>query len=696
MSKNFGDDLFDLDEILEEENQKKVFKQKKQDSREDNNFLESKNIELNNNKIKKTKENEELEYDFLKKFGEKQKGFDIKIDFDKFDEEDLLIENDLLEEADIRPEDIKNDIENKEILKNLFNKENRIKYSYEEEFTDQEDKYQEEDIYLEESEVLEIIKNNKKYLIKKFLVLIFCFLISIGSIVISSRYDLMFDQINIGAVVNLVGLFLAILCCSDFIINNLKSLFTKKVSSDIFVSLACIFTTIQSTLAIFNNKVNNINSLYSPSVILILFFNILSKYKFYKIMKTSSKYISSCENINFVNYVETKNILEPDRYNISCFSQESNNSTKPKLCLSNLDFITRDKKLYIYLILLFCFSVSGICFLNNNNIYSMISSLCCMFIIAYPLSSDFCFKRAIYKLFKKLYKNKILLYKYLAIDKVKSCENLIIDNNICFDQDSFKLIKIKIFDYNKINDSIINISSLLDRSESLLSKIFLGIINNKTTLIRKVKNFKKNNNGGLSGEINGESVFFGTSDYLLDNNIVVPSKYVKLSNTISEDKTLKALYVAINGVLTAMFLIKLNGLKEINDSLEKVKKEGLKITLCLKDVFISSDDVSFIYNIDRDDINEILSEDKQDINYKNLGILNSKNLDSLILAVTKCININKKFNILYLLKSISLILTSCLVITFIALGAINYITFGGLILIQLFWLGITLLIADIY
>ena len=703
MGKNFEkfDSNFDLDEILREEKQKKKL-------RKEQSFLEDFDLSKDITKNKKNLDYDidlkqdfknffddddnnkkiiEKQNDFINKSSEKHEKFDVKIDFDK---ENLLIDEALID----KQSENSDDLDNQDILKNLFGVKNKIGYVDKYNFKTPEPSYQQEETYLRQSEVFEILKKNRKFLFKKFLLVLFCFIISLFSIVSSLSYDLTFENINIWAIVNLFALTTSIVVCNDFIINSFKTIFIKKTSKNLFVSLIAIFVTIQSTLAIFDSKAIKLSNIYSPSIILILLFSILSKYQLHKIMKNNSRYLSVCEDTDEVRFTNIENLLDPQEYNIACFSQKSDSKSKPKLCFSNFDILKQGKKLYIYMILLFCLGFSLVSFFINNNLYFVLNSLCCMLIISYPLSDDFCFGRSVYRESKKLFKNKILLYKYSAIKKIKNCKSLIIDNDMFFDQTSFKLVKIKIFDYNKINDSIIDISSLLYQSKSLLSGLFLNIINNKLTLLKKSKILKKENNG-IIGNIDENKIIFGTSDYLLDNNIVIPSKYVRLSDSLAADKTLKALYVAHNGVLTAMFLIKVIKLEKIKEFLEQLKKSDVKITLCLKDMFISSEDLACIYDIDKDSMLEISDKDKNNISSKKLGILHSEGLSSFIVAITRCIKINKKFDILSVLEIVNFILTSCLIVTFIVLGAINYITFSGLVLIQLFWLIISIIISSI-
>ena len=452
----------------------------------------------------------------------------------------------------------------------------------------------------------------------------------------------------------------------------------------------------QSTLLIFNIESKLINSVCSSSIILILLFNIFSKYQLHKMMKRSSRYISVAGEESYISYASSKSLLDPDEYQISCFSKEVPVGKKDKLCYSNLNFGNQTKKINIYFILLFCILVFGVSFIRSGNLYLSITSLCCILILCYPLSKDFCFKYVVNKMSKKLYKKDILLYKYSALDKIEDCNNLIISNKEFFNTDSFRLQKIKVFDYNKINDSIINVASLLQASHSLMSKMFLKIIGNKISLIKEVNNIEKDPNNGLKGIINNQEIIFGTSDYLLDNHIVIPSKYVNLSQTISEDKSLKTLYVAIDGLLTAMFLIKMKSNIGFNKTLKLLVKNDLRITICLDEPFICSEDIEYIYNINKDYISSITPDDKENIDDSDLGIFHNGKFDSLMTSIIKCIKIKQSFKLISLLELVGILAAGIMIMSFVLINMMSSVTYLVLISIQIFWFGIMFLMSHIH
>lgn len=609
------------------------------------------------------------------------KNFKVDIDFNNGD---ILIDDSLLYSDDA--------LEDDNVIKNFFKKENRISLDLNRTTSNKKHIHEEENNLLDNNQIFEILKLNKEFLLKKTIVLLILFAISVCSL--TFNLDLCFGIINIATIINLATITLATLSCSDIIINGLKSLIKKNSSFDSITALACFAAIIQSCFGLFDIYATKLTGLYAPTVVLILLFNILSKWFIHSNMKRNSRFMISQRNITEVGYCYFNNILNPEADKLSCTSVK--NTRSPQLCYSNMSSEKFTNKLCIYLLLLLSFLISAINFSITKDVYISISTLCCMLVVASPLSTDFCSNFVINQISKKLYKNKSILYKYSAIYKLKECENLIIDNNEFFLEDNFKLLKMKIFDYNKINESIIDIASLLVKTESRLTKVFLDIIGNKTQLIKEVTNIEQTANLGYSGIIDNKKITFGTSDYLLDNNIVIPSKYIKLSGDMDNDKSLKTLYIAIDGLLTAMFLIKITPNQEMVKTIKNINKNDLKITCSLVDTFITIDNISYIYNINKNNLNTISPNEKSDIQFNNLGILYSGTTTNFVTSIANCIKIKHLLNVAYILQLVSIISGFCLIITFVALNAINLITFSGLIGIQLFWLFISFIISNIH
>lgn len=600
-------------------------------------------------------------------------------------QDDILIDESLIYNEENNKED--------DVISNFFKKSKRIKYDY---LNTEDLNEQEEEEKLNQQQIFEILKQNKKFLIIKTSTVVLALITSLAVLFSSAFYDFNYGTINLGAILNLISLIIAGISCSDLIINGFKYLVKSKCSFDVLLSMMCITGVVQCTLSVFNSQVNTLTGLYTPSIILALLFRRLAQCKLHKIMKLKSRFISchSDDILKSVKYAKYKNMLAPDEDNIMCFSEDQEFNNKGKLCYDECDYGLYIKNLYIYLILIFCVLVGAVAFFVSHNVYTVISSLCCFLVIAYPLTKDFGFKYIINRFERKLFKKNILLYKYSAIDKVKDCRDIIIDNNEFFSSENFKLIKMKIFDYNKINDSIIDISSLLLESRSLIAKVFLDIIGNKRSLIKEVSNIEKDVNG-ITGFVDNKNVIFGTSDYILDNNIVIPSKYINLSSAIVEDKSLKTLYVAIDGYLTAMFLIKVTPFNEIKNSLKLIEKNDFKLAICLKEPFISAEDVSYIYNLNKNVIREITIDEKNEINSCEMGVLHSERADSVITSIVECLKIKQCFDVASMVEFLSFLLTSCLVVTFIFLNVIYSITFTRLLLIQLFWFLVVFLVSNI-
>ena len=610
--------------------------------------------------------------------------FEVNIDFDN---EIIDMDNQLFDN---------NSNQDNNHIKNFLKYDKRIKIAtstFEEVEELDEDYYTSKDNknILNNTEIFKILKKNKKFLISKTLILIFCFVLSILSHILNINNYI--EGVNTSAVISLLALSTSILSCSTIIIEGLSSLFNSKCSFKSLGAICCIFSIIQTSFSCFVKEPEFYNMIYVPSTIMILLFSIFSKYLQNSHMKINSRFLMSEDKKFEIIYSKEDNIINPNLKDISC-------SYKCKLafelCYNKLKNESYSTRILVYFLILLSFTISAVCFIQTNNIYFSLTALTCIIIACCPLSTDFCFNFIIHRLVKKMSKNKSILYKYSVLNKIKDCNNLLFNSSDLFNQNSFKLIKIKILDYNQINTSIINIASILVNSNSLLSKVFMDILNQRSDLLKDISSIRKDNDLGFSAIIDDKEVIFGTRDYLLDNNIVIPSKYINLPDEIESDKSLKNLFVSIGGILTAMFLIKITPVDEVSNMLKLLYKNEIKITLRSVDPILTSENISYIYNFNIDNISILQSNKEPLMTSNNLGVLYANPIVNFIKSIISLKKFKSASNICFFIQLIGILISCCLIIALIWLNSINLITYQNLLLTQFFWLLITWLISSIH
>ena len=228
-------------------------------------------------------------------------------------QDDILIDESLIYNEENNKED--------DVISNFFKKSKRIKYDY---LNTEDLNEQEDDEKLNQQQIFEILKQNKKFLIIKTSIVVLALITSLAVLFSSAFYDFNYGTINLGAILNLTSLIIAGISCSDLIISGFKYLVKPKCSFDILLSMMCIAGVVQCTLSIFNNQVNTLTGLYTPSIILALLFRRLAQCKSHKIMKLKSRFISchSDDILKSVKYAKYKNMLAPGEDNVMCFSED--------------------------------------------------------------------------------------------------------------------------------------------------------------------------------------------------------------------------------------------------------------------------------------------------------------------------------------------------------------------------------------
>ena len=114
-----------------------------------------------------------------------------------------------------------------------------------------------------------------------------------------------------------------------------------------------------------------------------------------------------------------------------------------------------------------------------------------------------------------------------------------------FPQGSTKFNGVKFYGDRSPDEVVSYTASVMLASGSGLAPAFRQLLKSRSADLRKVEKFRHYGEGGIGGEVRGESVLMGTLDFLQDMGVEIPE-----GTTVSQ-----AVYAAIDGQLCAVFAI---------------------------------------------------------------------------------------------------------------------------------------------
>lgn len=402
---------------------------------------------------------------------------------------------------------------------------------------------------------------------------------------------------------NLVLLVSALAFSPSIFKNTVMSLVTREPSRDILYLTTSLITVLSIIMLMLSPKSMLMNGvfIFSPVVILSLFFNSLSRlivaskaiYNLDRILDDEDIYGISIVDEADIAEDMTKGILEEGVdlavntkvKQFTCFVENSfkcdrSDEIGAKTCIFTLPAAL--------MIGIFAFLLTKNMFIAMT-VFSCIMALSTTFIGALLVS------------FPLLDTSKITQHFsgmspcVSAIQEFENTNAIAIDAFDLFPTGTVKLMGIKTFSGKRIDNAIVNASSVLCECKSALSHVFMDVIANDKTLLKPVDSIIYEDLMGISAWVDNKRVLIGNRDLMINHSISVPKqeyedKYTQMHQDV--------VYIATDGDLCAAFILGVTTKKGIYDSLNMLRRNGIKIIIKSVDSIFTASRIASVFRID--------------------------------------------------------------------------------------------------
>ena len=153
---------------------------------------------------------------------------------------------------------------------------------------------------------------------------------------------------------------------------------------------------------------------------------------------------------------------------------------------------------------------------------------------------------------------------------------------------------IKTFDGAKVDDAIIYAAAVMIQTKSPLAHVFDDIIIGKQSILPKVEGITYEEKMGTSAWIYKRKVLVGTREMMNKHDVSLPQESFEKKFTI---KGRKALYLAIDSKLVAMFIVSYNADPDLKRELRKLEKSGITIIVKSADPYINEESLRELFRL---------------------------------------------------------------------------------------------------
>lgn len=181
---------------------------------------------------------------------------------------------------------------------------------------------------------------------------------------------------------------------------------------------------------------------------------------------------------------------------------------------------------------------------------------------------------------------------YEGAAMTQNADGIVMEAADLFDKNSCDLHGIKTFDGTKVDDAIINAAAVMIHTKSPLAHVFDDVIIGKQSILPKVESVTYEEKMGTSAWIYKRKVLVGTREMLEHHGIKLPQKSFEEKYTV---KDRKALYLAIDGNLSAMFVVSYSADPDLKRELKKLEKSNAVIIVKSADPYINEKSISELF-----------------------------------------------------------------------------------------------------
>ncbi len=185
---------------------------------------------------------------------------------------------------------------------------------------------------------------------------------------------------------------------------------------------------------------------------------------------------------------------------------------------------------------------------------------------------------------KLLNEDNALINGYSAVEDAVNSNGVIVDACDAFEQGGCNIEGMKTYHKMRIDEAILYTASVVIASGGVLAEVFDGVIIGKRELLLPVESLAYEEKLGCSCWIHNHRVLVGNRDLLIHHNVEAPDKELEEKY---KSNGRNVVYLAIEGKISAMFVVVYKANEETAQYMRELEKDGLTIFFRTSDANIT-------------------------------------------------------------------------------------------------------------
>lgn len=361
---------------------------------------------------------------------------------------------------------------------------------------------------------------------------------------------------------------------------------------------------------------------------------------------------------------------------------------------------TKENKHYIFsmsFVLLASLVVGLVCFVTQLTGISFVSAftatVCALLPVMYDPVSRFIF----YNKGKEMLQQGVCVAGREALQNISTSDGFVLDARDVFAADISRFRKSAVSNIAQ-NDSAIFAAMLLNEAGSVLAPCFDSFMSQMDIKLPPIEDFQYEERLGYSAWILDRKILVGNRQMLINHSVTVPSK----EHEKAYGKNRFVMYVAVDGEVSATFLVNYKVLSSLRKYSQSFNKTGLVLMLSSREAFLNEEIVSAKLSIDISSVKVLSAKATQLMEKFNssieeqtpTGLLCSMKKKSIMHLIMGCYNLSSTDKLVRSLMVLGQALGFVLLLLAPVLRLSVFLNPVTIVLIRLVWCGIVNFVVE--
>lgn len=230
----------------------------------------------------------------------------------------------------------------------------------------------------------------------------------------------------------------------------------------------------------------------------------------------------------------------------------------------------------------------------KDNWSTGINTAVCALTISTPVSLLFIMNNVLTDISAELDKYGARVCGFEGAQMAASTNAIVLEAANLFGSQGCDLHGIKVFNNTKIDDAIINAAAVIIKTKSPLAHVFDDVIIGKQSILPKVDSVQYEEQMGTSAWVYHKKVLVGNRNLLINHGVNVPKISFEQKYT---RRNRKALYLAVDGKIMAMFVVSYSADPDLKRELIKLEKTGITLIVKSSDPYINEESLANLFDL---------------------------------------------------------------------------------------------------